>query len=158
MDAASNADIGAEDTPSPGSGPRHAPGGMRHHAQSFLALTALGVVFGDIGTSPLYAFSTALTATGRAPEAPDVLGIVSLTFWALMLIISLKYVTFVLRADNDGEGGILALLSLVENHGHATAQGAKLSIVVCSALSAPRCFTATASSRRRFPCSRQSKD
>ena len=87
-----------------------------HHAGNpwFLALTALGVVFGDIGTSPLYAFSVALGATGHAPTAGDVLGIVSLIFWALMAMVSLKYVTFVLRADNDGEGGILALLALVE--------------------------------------------
>jgi KUP system potassium uptake protein len=81
----------------------------------FLALTALGVVFGDIGTSPLYAFSIALNATGHAePTAADVKGVVSLIFWALMLMVSLKYVQLVLRADNDGEGGILALLSLVE--------------------------------------------
>jgi KUP system potassium uptake protein len=98
-------------------------------AQSFLALTALGVVFGDIGTSPLYTFSTALNATGHAPGAAEVLGVVSLTFWALMLLISLKYVTFVLRADNDGEGGILALLSLVERP-HETTARVKLSLVV----------------------------
>jgi KUP system potassium uptake protein len=80
----------------------------------FLALTALGVVFGDIGTSPLYTFSVALNATGHVPPtAADVLGVVSLIFWALMAMVSLKYVVFVLRADNDGEGGILALLSLV---------------------------------------------
>jgi KUP system potassium uptake protein len=81
----------------------------------FLALTAIGVVFGDIGTSPLYAFSIALNATGHAVPTPaDIRGIVSLIFWALMLLVSLKYVQLVLRADNDGEGGILALLSLVE--------------------------------------------
>ena len=87
-----------------------------HHVGNpwFLALTALGVVFGDIGTSPLYAFQVALAATGHAPTAIDVLGIVSLIFWALMAMVSLKYVTFVLRADNEGEGGILALLALVE--------------------------------------------
>jgi KUP system potassium uptake protein len=73
------------------------------------------VVFGDIGTSPLYAFSIALNATGHTPPTPaDVRGIVSLIFWALMLLVSVKYVQLVLRADNDGEGGILALLSLVE--------------------------------------------
>jgi KUP system potassium uptake protein len=87
-----------------------------HHAGSpwFLALTALGVVFGDIGTSPLYAFQVALSGLGHpAPTATEVLGIVSLILWALMAMVSLKYVIFVLRADNEGEGGILALLSLV---------------------------------------------
>jgi KUP system potassium uptake protein len=79
-----------------------------------LTLTAVGIVFGDIGTSPLYTFSVTLGATGHAvPTAADVLGIVSLIFWALMAMVSLKYVVLVLRADNDGEGGILALLSLV---------------------------------------------
>ncbi len=72
-------------------------------------------MFGDIGTSPLYAFSIALNATGDAVPTPaDVKGIVSLIFWALMLMVSVKYVQLVLRADNDGEGGILALLALVE--------------------------------------------
>jgi KUP system potassium uptake protein len=96
-------------------------GGELHHelrhkgSPSFLALTAIGVVFGDIGTSPLYTFSVALSATGHpVPTAADVFGIVSLIFWALMAMVSLKYVVLVLRADNDGEGGILALLSLVE--------------------------------------------
>jgi KUP system potassium uptake protein len=75
-----------------------------------LALTALGIVYGDIGTSPLYTFSVALNATGHSvPTRGDVLGIVSLTFWALPLMVSLKYVVFVLCTDNDGEGGILAL-------------------------------------------------
>jgi KUP system potassium uptake protein len=104
-------------------------GGGKPHAQSFLALTALGVVFGDIGTSPLYTFSTALNATGHPPTATEVLGIVSLTFWALMMLITVKYVTFVLRADNDGEGGILALLSLVERD-EGGAQRVKLPFVV----------------------------
>src|SRR5476649_1987882 len=87
-----------------------------HHTGSpwFLALTALGVVFGDIGTSPLYAFQVALSGPGHPnPTSAEVIGIVSLILWALMAMVSLKYVTFVLRADNDGEGGILALLSLV---------------------------------------------
>ncbi|MGC1779499.1 MAG: KUP/HAK/KT family potassium transporter [Xanthobacteraceae bacterium] len=92
------------------------PHAAPHHAGKpwFLALTALGIVYGDIGTSPLYAFQVALAGLGhRAPTAADVFGILSLTFWALMLMVSLKYVVLVLRADNDGEGGILALLSLV---------------------------------------------
>ncbi len=95
----------------------HRAGSAVHHAGGlgFLALTAIGVVFGDIGTSPLYAFSIALNATGHAVPTPaDVRGVVSLIFWALVLMVSVKYVQLVLRADNDGEGGILALLSLVE--------------------------------------------
>src|SRR5476651_2616951 len=102
-----------------------------HHAGSpwFLALTALGVVFGDIGTSPLYAFQVALTAVGHSPPtAADVLGIVSLILWALTVMVSLKYVIFVLRADNDREGGILALLSLVG--ADQVAEGKKLPALV----------------------------
>src|ERR1700730_1334798 len=102
-----------------------------HHAGSpwFLALTALGVVYGDIGTSPLYAFQVALAGIGHpVPTAADVLGIVSLIFWALMAMASVKYVIFVLHADNDGEGGILALLSLVA--ADQVAKGARLPILV----------------------------
>jgi hypothetical protein len=125
MDVAPNTGIGPRRTPAAPDDPNAKSG----YAQTFLALTALGVVFGDIGTSPLYAFSVALKATGKAPTTEHVLGVVSLTFWALMLIISLKYVAIVMRADNDGEGGILALLSLVE-HQDPPAQRARLSIVV----------------------------
>jgi KUP system potassium uptake protein len=101
-----------------------------HHAGSpwFLALTALGVVFGDIGTSPLYAFQVALSGLGHSPTAVDVLGIVSLILWALAVMVSLKYVVFILRADNDGEGGILALLSLVA--ADSVAKGARLPVLV----------------------------
>ena len=133
MDVPSNTAVAAAAEATATAGPQ--PSGAREsgaghsQAHSFLALTALGVVFGDIGTSPLYTFSVALAAAGRAPGSVEVLGIVSLTFWALMALISVKYVTFVLRADNDGEGGILALLSLVEHH-HATSERVKLSIVV----------------------------
>lgn len=95
----------------------------------FLALTALGVVYGDIGTSPLYAFQVALAAIGHpTPSAAEVLGIVSLIFWALVVMVALKYVVFVLRADNEGEGGILALLSLVA--ADKIANGAKLPVIV----------------------------
>jgi KUP system potassium uptake protein len=106
-----------------------------HHAGSpaFLALTALGVVYGDIGTSPLYAFQVALAGIGHpVPTAAEVLGIVSLIFWALMAMVSLKYVIFVLRADYDGEGGILALLSLVA--AERVADGAGLPILVLLAV------------------------
>ena len=93
-------------------------GELRHKANPrLLALTAIGVVFGDIGTSPLYTLSVTLSASGQpVPTAVDVLGIISLIFWALMAMVSLKYVVLVLRADNDGEGGILALLSLVARY------------------------------------------
>ena len=78
---------------------------------------ALGVVFGDIGTSPLYAFKTALAALGtQQPSVDDVFGLLSLVVWALTLSVTIKYVTVVLRADNDGEGGILALITLLNLH------------------------------------------
>jgi KUP system potassium uptake protein len=78
-----------------------------------LALGALGVVYGDIGTSPLYALRTCFTGpTGVDTSHENVLGVLSLIFWALILIVSVKYIAFVLRADNRGEGGILALMAL----------------------------------------------
>ncbi|HEX9985504.1 MAG TPA: potassium transporter Kup [Thermoanaerobaculia bacterium] len=80
-----------------------------------LALGALGVVYGDIGTSPLYAFRECFSKEHHLPlTAPNILGILSLIFWSLVVIISIKYLVFVMRADNRGEGGILALMSLVE--------------------------------------------
>ena len=86
------------------------------HNASFkgLALGALGVVFGDIGTSPLYTLKECLHAAGKhnATEA-DLYGVLSLIFWSLTLVITVKYLTFILRADNKGEGGIFALLALV---------------------------------------------
>ncbi|MCA3219269.1 MAG: potassium transporter Kup [Burkholderiales bacterium] len=75
-----------------------------------LVLAALGVVFGDIGTSPLYAFRESLRAAGGVSH-DTVLGLLSLIFWAITLVVSIKYVSLVLLADNDGEGGILALLA-----------------------------------------------
>ncbi|VAX43121.1 potassium transporter Kup [Acinetobacter calcoaceticus] len=77
------------------------------------ALAALGVVFGDIGTSPLYALKESFHAAhGLGIKPENVLGILSIIFWCLMLIISIKYVAIVMRADNNGEGGIMALLAL----------------------------------------------
>jgi KUP system potassium uptake protein len=79
-----------------------------------LALSALGIVYGDIGTSPLYAFKECFGGHyGILPTRDNVLGILSLIFWALVLIISIKYLLFVMRADNRGEGGILALTALI---------------------------------------------
>ena len=77
-----------------------------------LTLGAVGVVFGDIGTSPLYAFKEAFGGAHRIPLTEvNVLGVLSLIFWSVMLIVSVKYVSFVLRFDNRGEGGVLALLA-----------------------------------------------
>lgn len=91
-------------------------------------LGAIGVVYGDIGTSPLYALKQFFSSSvGLAPSMPHVLGALSLVFWALMVIVSIKYVAFVMRADNNGEGGILALLALTEPHLHAAGRhGLKL--------------------------------
>jgi len=78
-----------------------------------LSLAALGVVFGDIGTSPLYTLKTVLSLAGDKPDAFTVLGSLSLVIWTLIIVTSVKYVTFAMRIDNDGEGGILALMSLL---------------------------------------------
>src|ERR1700710_2638061 len=85
-----------------------------------LALAALGVVFGDIGTSPLYAMSACFTGPGIAVTPEHVLGVLSLIFWSLVLVILLKYVGVVLNADNKGEGGVLALTALVINTARAS--------------------------------------
>jgi KUP system potassium uptake protein len=77
-----------------------------------LLVGALGVVFGDIGTSPIYAFRESLRAAGTVESQATVLGILSLVFWAVVLVVALKYVVFVMRADNQGEGGTMALISL----------------------------------------------
>ncbi|HWT36173.1 MAG TPA: KUP/HAK/KT family potassium transporter, partial [Paraburkholderia sp.] len=78
-----------------------------------LALAALGVVYGDIGTSPLYTLQTVFEPSSGLPLTPlNVIGIVSLIFWSLTIVVSLKYVALILRANNHGEGGIMALLAL----------------------------------------------
>jgi KUP system potassium uptake protein len=89
----------------------HAKAGM-----AALTLGALGVVFGDIGTSPLYALQTVFAADHHAvrPTQSAVYGVISLVFWTITTIVSVKYVSFIMRADNDGEGGIMALIALVQ--------------------------------------------
>src|ERR1700710_2516966 len=92
---------------------------------STLALGALGIVFGDIGTSPLYALRECFSGLHGIPVTPsNVLGVLSLIFWSLIITVSIKYVLFVMRADNGGEGGILALVALVRSKtgasGHRT--------------------------------------
>jgi KUP system potassium uptake protein len=86
----------------------------RGRALIALAIVALGVVYGDIGTSPLYALKECFSGRHSIPPTPEnVIGVLSLVFWSLNFVVSFKYITFVLRADNRGEGGILALLALV---------------------------------------------
>jgi KUP system potassium uptake protein len=78
-----------------------------------LGLSALGVVFGDIGTSPLYTLKTVFALTGEKPDPIVTLGVLSLVFWTLIVVVTVKYVSFAMRCDNDGEGGILALMALL---------------------------------------------
>jgi KUP system potassium uptake protein len=87
---------------------------LRTTAQGALALGALGVVFGDIGTSPLYTVQTVFNPSDPHPvpvSAESVYGVVSLIFWSVMIIVTVTYVLLVMRADNNGEGGILALIT-----------------------------------------------
>ena len=86
------------------------------HAAGFWlsALGSVGVVFGDIGTSPLYAFRQALQAAGAQVRPDAVMGVVSLALWALILVVTVKYVIFMMRADNKGEGGVLSLMALAQ--------------------------------------------
>ena len=96
--------------------PPEAGGAAAHHGSvTLLALGALGVVFGDIGTSPLYAMHAIFRADHGAvhPVRPEIYGVVSLVFWSITIVVSVKYVALILRADNDGEGGIMALIALV---------------------------------------------
>jgi KUP system potassium uptake protein len=82
-------------------------------ALPFAALAALGVVFGDIGTSPLYTLKTVLALTGEKPDAAVTLGVLSLVIWTLIVVTTVKYVAVAMRINNDGEGGILALMALL---------------------------------------------
>jgi KUP system potassium uptake protein len=109
----------AADQGPPPSGPSKTTTAV-HSGLAALTLGALGVVFGDIGTSPLYALQTVFTADHHAVHTTsgDVYGVISLVFWSITMVVSVKYVTFIMRADNGGEGGIMALTALL--------QGAKL--------------------------------
>src|SRR5882672_6058699 len=85
-----------------------------HTSLARATLGALGVVYGDIGTSPLYALKEATAAAGGDADNFTVLGVLSLIFWSLFTVITLKYIVLILRSDNAGEGGILSLLALVQ--------------------------------------------
>jgi len=102
----------------------------QQHARGSMAgatIAALGVVYGDIGTSPLYAFKQAIGAAGVTPDA--VVGVVSLILWSLILIVSFKYAILILRADNHGEGGIMALLALLDAR-HAPSGSWRASLLI----------------------------
>ncbi len=109
----SNPAASSDSAPSPPSpSPSHqAPG----HGAAFsgLALAALGVVFGDIGTSPLYTLKECIRGGAGGVQTADLFGVLSLIFWSLTMVVTVKYLTFIMRADNKGEGGIFALLALV---------------------------------------------
>nr|WP_252257488.1 potassium transporter Kup [Erythrobacter aurantius] len=100
--------------------PAHQPpqGGHAHSgSKAALAVGAIGIVFGDIGTSPLYAFRETFAGTANiAIDRMHVLGVVSLIFWSMLLVVSIQYVTILMRADNKGQGGSLALVALLSRH------------------------------------------
>ncbi|HEY5782209.1 MAG TPA: potassium transporter Kup [Lysobacter sp.] len=112
------------------SGPAHADNHGGHGRQGLFGLVigAIGVVFGDIGTSPLYTLKEAFSPHfGLAGNHDTVLGILSLIFWALMITVTLKYVTIIMRADNEGEGGIMALMTLAQR---TLAKGSRSAYIV----------------------------
>ena len=114
-----------------------------HHADpdphgkrlAVLTLAALGVVYGDIGTSPLYAIKEVFKPSyGLTPSPANVLGVLSLVVWALILIVSVKYVFYILRADNRGEGGVLALLALIIKQLHRTEDKRRRAVIIAIGL------------------------
>jgi KUP system potassium uptake protein len=127
------------DNESPRESAAQAPHGHARSAFAALALGALGVVFGDIGTSPLYTLKECLhAAPGASHGTADLFGILSLIFWSLMMVVTVKYLTFIMRADHKGEGGIFALLAIVpqrmRERGHGRFSWLALLVVVGAAL------------------------
>jgi KUP system potassium uptake protein len=112
-------------------------------AQAALSLGALGVVFGDIGTSPLYTIQTAFNPSDPHPVRPTteaVFGICSLIFWSVTLIVTVTYVLLVMRADNDGEGGIMALITLIKRRGVPGGRRTKLALAMLGVFGASLFF------------------
>src|SRR3954464_812154 len=107
---------------------RDGPAGHHGHGKIVkLTLGAIGIVFGDIGTSPLYAFRETFAGHHRLPvDRLHVLGVLSLIFWSMMIVVTLKYVTILMRADNKGEGGSLALLALISRKTEAARWGSAI--------------------------------
>ncbi|WP_037074690.1 potassium transporter Kup [Pseudonocardia spinosispora] len=109
-------------------------GGARDTTRLAVVVGALGVVFGDIGTSPIYTVQTVFSPNDPHPVAvspASVFGVISLIFWSVTIVVTLTYVTFVMRADNDGEGGIMALITLIRQRG---AGGSRRATVTLAAL------------------------
>jgi KUP system potassium uptake protein len=119
QDTVSTPAAAVEERKAASAAPPHAP-----HAGT---LAALGIVFGDIGTSPIYTLDTALKIGVVAPVAPDVLGFLSLAIWSLVIVVGVWYAIFIMRADNRGEGGIFALMALA--HASAPALGGFIAVL-----------------------------
>ncbi len=121
-----------------------------------MLMAVLGIVYGDIGTSPLYAFKASLQLFDAAVTTrTEIMGVLSLIFWSLIVIVTLKYVFLVMRADNRGEGGILALMALAQRVSVGRTVKSAIALV---GIAGACCFSATASSPRRSRCCRRSKD
>jgi KUP system potassium uptake protein len=115
----------------------------RSTAQTALVIGALGVVFGDLGTSPLYTIQTAFNPHDPHPVAvsrTSVFGIVSLVFWSVTVIVTVTYVLLVMRADNDGEGGIMALITLIRRRGVRGGRRTKLALAALGVFGASLFF------------------
>jgi KUP system potassium uptake protein len=126
-------------TATPSAADSTAPSASHHAPLSLLCLGALGVVFGDIGTSPLYTLKECLHGSGSGVAVADLFGILSLIVWSLTAVVTVKYLTFIMKADNKGEGGIFALLALVPEKLRArrdrgAASGIALLVVIGAAL------------------------
>ncbi len=116
-------EIAGDDPAAAHKAPAHAAGHGAGTSLAALALCALGVVFGDIGTSPLYTLKECLHAAGgEKTSVEDLYGILSLMFWALVMVVTVKYLFFIMRADHNGEGGIFALLATVPERFRTTAR------------------------------------
>src|SRR5262249_43979898 len=126
-----------EPTPSPTAERATSSHGAHAEGASWAVLLgALGVVYGDIGTSPLYALKECFNPENTHhvdPTGANILGILSLIFWSLTVVVTIKYLTFVMKADNEGAGGILALLALVPEKAAAAAGGSLVLLVLFGA-------------------------
>jgi KUP system potassium uptake protein len=104
-------------------------GNIHHRRLTTMVVAALGIVFGDIGTSPLYAVRECFSPHFGLSLTPDnVLGVLSIIFWTMTLVISIKYMLFILEADNRGEGGILALMALATMTGRTSKLNARCTV------------------------------